>query len=1329
MKRFFIALLLVFPFIGNSQTPNETPGSLPSIIPASPEVSSIVKAGYTSTGLFTGSANINIPLYELVVGSLKIPIALGYSTNGTKLNEIPSRVGLNWSLVAGGMISRTIHDEEDGGQSTIQLPPPANINDYNQALLNYVNQATLEHYDTEADEYSFSVNGLSGKFFFDANGIIRLADHSNVKITKSGDVFTLIADNGTKYEFGQGGKVEKTKDVKTAGSPRAHKIKTTAWFLTKITSSEGDEISFTYQPIATRTNMGPYQSVILRRYQPYLPDFPPAHLCEYVCNGQWSSYGFTKIDYDTYVLSKISASNGQQVYFVYQDRPDASGDNRLLNVNVYTNNSNPSSVAIKKYKLEYEDRTIGNDLNQRFFLKKVIQQTNEVVPRTLTHEFQYNDPTSLRSQESLRQDYYGYSKGIGNEPSNFFPRPNDYNSYENGPEGADRSPDFEATKAGTLKKVIYPTGGFEEFTYEPNTIVQNQSEETYTSSYEMNVNGGGYNYDPDICAMTTVTHPFSLAHPQLKISHVTNWNPSGPPPGSPLACNPDGIHFLCYFEIWDMITNTRIFESRHKAYQGNDYVIQLEPGVLYEARLKVKGKSTNSYINFQFNPVIQTTTINVPVCGLRVKKIDAYDPLADKTYKKYYKYSSMEFPNRSSGVGVIKPVFEATYQGGGICSPPTNTGTEYGGDYIAQCHPERLLQVSASSISDAYSFNGSPVGYRHVIETNDEEMNNGGIEHNFYAVFNPHQPLPVLNHSIIGSANHSAGPDLNGNELNTKVFKKNGNSFTILKHTQNNFQFDSRIGSSRPNYVSRKRWGASGFGTFFDKLKGFDINSYLYLSRWWYLSSSTVTEYDENGLNPIVKTSTNTYGDTRHLQPTQVVTTNSGNETISQTMKYPHDYSVSPYTDMVANNIIGTMIETVTSNASDQVSAVKNEYTGWAAGANTFYKPQTVKVSSGNNALENRLRYYGYDIEANPVELSKEGGHRLSYLWNYQKSFPVAEVKNASVSEIAYTSFEGDDNGSWNVTGTKIDGGVTGKKYLSGSLSLSLINTSKPYVVTLWTQSTATVNSSTGTLVTSKNGWNLYKWNISTGTGSLSVVGTMLDEVRLHPNEAEMTTYTYYPFIGLSSTCNANNVVNYYTYDGFNRLVLIRDADNNIIKKVCYTYANQTEECPISGGVICTNTDPNWQNTGNTRCQISPQTGVFTGHQENEQLDNNTCSPTYGQLNWVDAGVNLEMCSVPPMVTITSLNSVGLSGYVAVYTLRSNGQTFTFNIPAGTTQQTLGSIPAGSYDLTISKPTGGILQVLLFGSGCSYVTGTSANFTRINVSTANCNSLIIDYDF
>jgi YD repeat-containing protein len=74
---------------------------------------------------------------------------------------------------------------------------------------------------------------------------------------------------------------------------------------------------------------------------------------------------------------------------------------------------------------------------------------------------------------------------------------------------------------------------------------------------------------------------------------------------------------------------------------------------------------------------------------------------------------------------------------------------------------------------------------------------------------------------------------------------------------------------------------------------------------------------------------------------------------------------------------------------------------------------------------------------------------------------------------------------------------------------------------------------------------------------------TELNKIRtgLAASGAMVKTYTYSSLIGITSETDANGRTTYYEYDGMRRLSLIRDKDNNIIKKICYNYAGQAESC------------------------------------------------------------------------------------------------------------------------------------------------------------------------
>ena len=68
---------------------------------------------------------------------------------------------------------------------------------------------------------------------------------------------------------------------------------------------------------------------------------------------------------------------------------------------------------------------------------------------------------------------------------------------------------------------------------------------------------------------------------------------------------------------------------------------------------------------------------------------------------------------------------------------------------------------------------------------------------------------------------------------------------------------------------------------------------------------------------------------------------------------------------------------------------------------------------------------------------------------------------------------------------------------------------------------------------------------------------TAFDDIRIYPKDAQMTTYTYDPLVGMTSSTDAKGETTYYEYDVFSRLMNIKDKDGNIIKSYTYHYQGQ----------------------------------------------------------------------------------------------------------------------------------------------------------------------------
>jgi YD repeat-containing protein len=72
-----------------------------------------------------------------------------------------------------------------------------------------------------------------------------------------------------------------------------------------------------------------------------------------------------------------------------------------------------------------------------------------------------------------------------------------------------------------------------------------------------------------------------------------------------------------------------------------------------------------------------------------------------------------------------------------------------------------------------------------------------------------------------------------------------------------------------------------------------------------------------------------------------------------------------------------------------------------------------------------------------------------------------------------------------------------------------------------------------------------------------STNGIYIDELRLHPTDAVMTTYTYLPLIGITSITDPRNSTSYYDYNDFGKLKTIKDEDGNILETYEYNYASE----------------------------------------------------------------------------------------------------------------------------------------------------------------------------
>jgi len=215
---------------------------------------------------------------------------------------------------------------------------------------------------------------------------------------------------------------------------------------------------------------------------------------------------------------------------------------------------------------------------------------------------------------------------------------------------------------------------------------------------------------------------------------------------------------------------------------------------------------------------------------------------------------------------------------------------------------------------------------------------------------------------------------------------------------------------------------------------------------------------------------------------------------------------------------------------------------------------------------------FDYGGSTNIREQSKVNDAPKSYIWDYNDGYPIAEVNNSSFKNIAYTSFETDVTGGWITSNTTINTttAFTGKRSCNmganGTLSKLIAPAfSNAMILSYWAKNGALTVMQSGSNIAAiagntGNGWTFYMHKIPNGASQITITGpnNIVDELRLYPRDAQMSTYTYDPEIGVTNTVSPTNQMLSYEYDGFNRLINIKDEKGNIRQNFVYNYGTGT---------------------------------------------------------------------------------------------------------------------------------------------------------------------------
>ncbi|MDX2248495.1 MAG: hypothetical protein SF052_17050 [Bacteroidia bacterium] len=1153
---FFFCLLTVSMYGQNPVNPEDLLAGKDNVIPPSPTAASLGKFGGEPVNLSTGTANITIPLYTGQSRSLAIPLSLSYQTTGVRVEEIASWVGLGWALSAGGVISRTVRglpDESSKGYYNANLPADCY---FPPDCQNFIDGG----WDAHADLFYFSLPGRSGKIVFPENGSEsdgKVIPYENLQVKRyvvnNGQgffwYFKITDEAGTIYTFSDanGRAIEQTFSESSCGDNPGAQSFDSSWYLTRIESAQGDDvITFKY----ASTNL--QYDAMATQQKIYISG--PSNCGEdqsFLCKNSIVILGER--------LDSIITEREILTFAANTTRLDIEGTDkkRLDALKVFTT----GGTEIRRFELAY-DYFPGS--NQRLRLLSVQEKSPGIGPTKPPYLFTYNS-TTLPDRNSYSIDHWGYyNHAVSN--TRYIPTVDlGFTLYS----GADREPNANYMQAGVLTKVTYPTGGFTEFEYEPHTYGYVGSTEVQQRTLTGSSGSVSKSTSVGLIPEQYNSMTFSINFDQtIKISYNcanTSGNPEFGASRLEVLRVSDGAGMASYHYNQQSITYLYLLAG---SYEVRAYVS--DPGDVSSATLW--------WYNENLSALYSKTA-----SGLRIKTLTEHDGISSlHDVVKHYTYTTGSGQNlRSSGVANAEPQYvkSASFyvQGDVNISEDQFPHEEY------EC--SQVILSSQTTLPLAYA-PGSPIFYKEVTET----LGNGDQGKTIYK-FRTH---PDGGGGIPGSTYRTARDYLRGKPTETGVYDKNNSLRRKMIHTYT----DETSLSRNYSFVESLNIAYKENHALEDSNDIFYLNFYEVISQWSYISSTETVEYDSMG-NELPTTIDYYYEEPQHIQVSRTEQTNSEGTIYKTERTYPADYDFSASSfdahaqalkslkdKHIHQPIIEQRVWQKKSNESNfslingQVVKYKifqgtdiHPAESWKAEMTTpvssvSFNPSEI-TPSGIFEIDNRyqplVHFDNYDTYGNLIETHRESSPvRNSYLWGYDAQVPTAQTLHAAASEIAYTSFEGDEKGNWTYFGTSVSGGKTGSKSFTLT-SQTVQRTGLPagdYGVSFWSDGTGVTINGHSTAVyavhTDKGGWSLFRYPVTLGAnGSVVVTGSgKIDELRLHPADAQMTTYCYDELLRVQTVSDVNSQSVYYAYDDLGRLIEIKDQDGYIVQQYDYHYKN-----------------------------------------------------------------------------------------------------------------------------------------------------------------------------
>lgn len=1109
------------------------------IIPPPSQAWQFAKYGEYPVNRSTGVPAISIPIHEIKVGPLSIPIGLNYHAGGIKVDEKASWVGLGWNLSAGGMISRVVKghpDEHENGHLNREIPgsiDPQTIDDYED--LARMNEG---FYDTEPDIFQYNFNGYSGRFFYkDVNTIITQPSSDlliEYELAEIGGIcaFTITTPDGIIYDFDLSETVTyepKIDNFFTAGQDSW--TASSVWYLTKIESLiTGESILFTYDPLSvTDSEPFPVQSRTIK----LIPGSPNS-ITDYGLDDELTyPNAYSGLRY----LKEIQYSNGKVVFNSdsYRGNYD-SKEPRLTSIDIYGfENELKRTFKLDNDQFFTSSGGSSSRFNYRLKLDAVWMESSSInQDRTYAFTYLTSGAQALPPRYDTSQDYWGYHNG---EPNQSLIPETPYPSYGfTFGSGNDLSSSEEHMKAGILEKITYPTKGYTLFDFEANTIREDNSNVTVGGLRVKSIK----NYNATGELATQKHFIYEDVNATGESSGVYN-APFTPNPYTYLNSVEIRSKELDSNDQCDLFTDTYVSVTAKPknmlGFPSGDLVTYKYVTVIHEESQSEYGKSVYEYDTYADDIIWNRSPYTIDRSELRgqLKNETHFDDNGDEVRSIGYDYTTTEVESiKGYKIGKIFdfPLGTDCWVISFLCSCTESTRlNSVLGMYLHNSYWERSYWKHLDSKTEVvYGTNGETTttiteysydGTGHQQLTSQSITNSDGriskLKNKYPLDYAEGSRSAILNSMIL--ENYIAPSIEQIFSLDGKVLQANATQYQhdpsndlVLPFKQYTLETDTPISSfvessDGSSFSSYELWGT---------YKGFDFKGNLVsYSLTDNISTSYIWGY--NNSLPVAKISNaeiNYTGETNKQVSTQNYSDVTSWTNLGTSLELDRDQSIS----------ITISVTFEEEGEGDDVSCgVRLKHPdGTTDVFSDTYEPGEYNINS--QVLPAGSYQYQYTTNTGASDVTK-----LKVITEYE--YPKEEYS------FVYESFEESDNAS-------TDYAKTGNKSFFGEYILSVNTDPGNYTLTYWKKASTS------------DPWLFYEVDLVNPTSyTIAGSGQYTDEIRLYPKGAQMETYTYDPLVGMKSHTDLNNQTTYYDYDDFGRLKLVRDTDGNILKEYEYNYA------------------------------------------------------------------------------------------------------------------------------------------------------------------------------